>query len=103
MSGSDDHVERHGEDHWLDVMLELCERAAQRPKADLDALAAIECPILLVAGGNDDPRRIRQARLMEEAHPDCRLVVIDGARHAVHKDHPAEVAAVIGEFLESVG
>jgi 3-oxoadipate enol-lactonase len=96
------HAEHHGEEHWLDVMLELCERAAQRPKADLDALASIACPILLIAGSNDDPRRIRQARVMEEAHPGCRLVVIDGARHAVHKDRPADVATAIGEFLDAV-
>jgi hypothetical protein len=26
--------------------------------------------------------------------------VIDGGRHAVHKDHTAEVARAIGEFLD---
>ena len=29
------HTDTHGEDHWLEVMLELCQRAAVRPKADL--------------------------------------------------------------------
>jgi pimeloyl-ACP methyl ester carboxylesterase len=96
------HVDRHGETHWLDVMLELCERAAVRPKADLDALASIACPILLIAGSEDDPRRIHQARILEDAHPRCRLVVIDGARHAVHKDRALEVAAAIDLFLAGV-
>jgi 3-oxoadipate enol-lactonase len=96
------HVEHHGEDHWLDLMVELCDRAARRPKADLDALAAIACPVLLIVGSDDDPRRIRQARLFDEVHDRSRLVVIDGARHAVHKDRPAEVAVAVGEFLDAV-
>lgn len=95
------HAERHGPSHWLEVMVELCERAAVRPKADLEAIATIACPILLIVGSHDDRRRIRQARLMEEAHHRCRLVVVDGAHHAVHKERPAEVAAIIGDFLDS--
>jgi pimeloyl-ACP methyl ester carboxylesterase len=96
------HVERHGEDHWLELMVELCERAGRRPKADLGALADIACPILLVVGDQDDPRRVRQADLMVESHPRCTLVTIEGGRHAVHKDRPGEVAAAIGAFLDSV-
>jgi pimeloyl-ACP methyl ester carboxylesterase len=96
------HAERHGEDHWLDVMVELCERAALRPKADLDALASIGCPVLLVVGGNDDPRRLRQASVLAEAHGRCQLTVIDGARHAVHKERGTEVAAIVGAFLDEV-
>lgn len=95
------HAERHGPSHWLEVMVELCEGAATRPKADLEAIAIIACPILLIVGSHDDPRRIRQAHLMEEAHQRCRLVVVDGAHHAVHKERRAEVAAIISDFLDS--
>ena len=80
--------ETHGEDHWLEVMLELCQRAAVRPKADLARVAAIRCPVLLMAGSQDDPRRIRQAQVMEEHHHRSQLAVVDGAAHAVHKSHP---------------
>jgi pimeloyl-ACP methyl ester carboxylesterase len=80
-------------------MVELCDRAARRPKADPDALAAIACPILLIVGSEDDPRRIRQARVFEEAHSRCRLVVVEGAGHAVHKQRRAEVADAIRSFL----
>ncbi|MHB8466265.1 MAG: alpha/beta fold hydrolase [Acidimicrobiales bacterium] len=96
------HADHHGERHWLDVMLELCDRAARRPKAELEALASIACPILLIVGTGDDPRRIRQAEVLEGAHPRCWLVVVEGARHAVHKDRPAEVAAAAGSFLAGV-
>lgn len=93
------HAERHGDDHWLDVMLELCERAAVRPKADLEAIGGIACPILLVLGSEDDPRRLRQAEVMRDAHARTQVVTVEGGRHAVHKDFPSEVATVIDEFL----
>jgi pimeloyl-ACP methyl ester carboxylesterase len=96
------HSEHHGEDHWLDVMVELCDRAAVRPKADLDAIARIGCPILLVLGSKDDPRRHRQAEVMCEARAGTEIVVIEGGRHAVHQDHPTEVAAAISSFLDRV-
>jgi 3-oxoadipate enol-lactonase len=96
------HTERHGEEHWLDVMVELCERAALRPKTDPDSLASIACPMLLVLGSDDDPRRIRQARVLEQAHKRCELVIIEGARHAVHRERRGEVATVIGKFLDSI-
>jgi len=93
------HAQRHGEEHWLGIMLELCERAAARPKADLEAIAQIRCPILLVLGSHDDPRRLRQAEVMRDAHDRTEIVVIEGGRHAVHKDRPAEVVSAIGSFL----
>jgi 3-oxoadipate enol-lactonase len=96
------HAERHGEDHWLHVMLELCERAAARPKADLRAIGGVACPILLVLGSEDDPRRLRQAEVMRDAYARTEVVVIDRGRHAVHKDRPSEVAAVIDGFLGRV-
>ena len=96
------HAERHGEDHWLDVMLELCDRAAARPKADLDAIGVIGCPMLLVLGSEDDPRRIRQAEVMLDAHDRTEVVVVEGGRHAVHKDHRSDVVAAIDGFLSGL-
>lgn len=96
------HADRHGDDHWLNVMLELCERAAVRPKADLEAIGGITCPILLVLGSEDDPRRLRQAEVLRGAHARTEVVVIESGRHAVHKDCPTEVAAAIDDFLTRV-
>jgi 3-oxoadipate enol-lactonase len=95
------HAERHGDDHWLAVMLELCERAEARPKADLEAIGRITCRILLVLGSEDDPRRLRQAEVLREAHARTEIVVVEKGRHAVHKDSPSEVAAIIDGFLAS--
>jgi 3-oxoadipate enol-lactonase len=93
------HAERHGQDHWLDVMLELCDRAAKRPKANLDAVGRIDCPVLLVLGSEDDQRRLRQAEIMREAHDRTEIVVIEGGRHAVHKGHTSEVIAAMDAFI----
>ena len=96
------HTERHGQDHWLDVMVELCDRAARRPKADLNAIGGIGCPLLLVLGSEDDPRRLRQAEVMRDAHDQTEIVVVEGGRHAVHKDHTSEVVAGMDAFLTKV-
>ena len=96
------HAERHGQDHWLDVMLELCDRAARRPKADLHAIGSIGCPVLLVLGSEDDPRRLRQAEVMRDAHDRTEIVVVEGGRHAVHKDHMPEVVAAMAAFFTKV-
>jgi pimeloyl-ACP methyl ester carboxylesterase len=96
------HTEQHGEAHWLDLAVELCERSGRRPKTDLAAVAAIGCPILLIVGNNDDRRRVRYARTIEEVHRESRLVVIDGARHSVHKECRDHVATVILEFLDEL-
>jgi 3-oxoadipate enol-lactonase len=97
------HAERHGQDHWLDLMLELCDRAAKRPKADLNAIGGISCPILLVLGSEDDPRRLRQAEVMRGVHDRTEIFVVEGGRHAVHKDHTPEVVAAMDSFLVRVG
>ncbi len=96
------HSERHGQDHWLNVMLELCDRAAKRPKADLDAIGRIDCPVLLVLGSEDDPRRLRQAEIMRDAHDRTEIVVIEGGGHAVHKGHTSDVVAAMDAFLARV-
>jgi 3-oxoadipate enol-lactonase len=96
------HAERHGPDHWLDVMLELCDRAARRPKADLRAIGSISCPVLLILGSEDDPRRLRQAEVMQDAHDRTDIIVVEGGRHAVHKDHMPEVVAAMASFLAKV-
>jgi pimeloyl-ACP methyl ester carboxylesterase len=96
------HADRHGEDHWLELMVELCERAGRRPKADLAALAEIDCPILVVVGDRDDPRRVRQADLVVATHPRCTLVTVEGGRHAVHKDRADQVGAAVVSFLDSI-
>jgi pimeloyl-ACP methyl ester carboxylesterase len=96
------HDERHGRQHWLELIVELCERSARRPKTDLDAVARISCPMLLIVGRHDDPRRIRAARRIADAHPGTAVVILEDARHAVHKEQPEHVIAAIRTFLHGI-
>jgi pimeloyl-ACP methyl ester carboxylesterase len=96
------HAERHGPDHWLDIMQELWVRHAERPLIPLTELTALTCPVLLICGSDDDPRRIRQSRQFAASNPHVRLVEIEGAGHAVHKERPDQVVGVISDFLDAV-
>ncbi|HVV77741.1 MAG TPA: alpha/beta hydrolase [Mycobacteriales bacterium] len=96
------HTERHGPDHWVEVMQELWVRHAERVFIPLEDLAVLTCPILLIHGSSDDPRRIRQAQLFVGANANARIVEINGGAHAVHKDHPDEVHRVVADFLSEV-
>ena len=59
----------------------------------------VRCPILLLAGDRDDPARRRRGRQFAKANPRARYPEIAGAAHARHRERPAEVGRVIGEFL----
>ena len=69
------------------------------PEVSLDALAAVGVPVLQVAG-SASPASFREAAAALDARlPDGRLAVIQGARHAAHHSHPAELLAVVEAFL----
>lgn len=66
------------------------------------ALAAVECPILVVRGSASavlDPTTLRR---MEETSWDVTVRTISDAGHAVMLDNPDGLAAEIDEFLSSV-
>jgi 3-oxoadipate enol-lactonase len=93
------HVEHHGPEHWWTIMDELWTEAATRPKLTEHQLASVACPVLMVVGSRDDPRRQRQAARFAELNPSSRLVGIEGAAHSVHVDEPDRVAAAVRAFL----
>jgi pimeloyl-ACP methyl ester carboxylesterase len=95
------HADRHGEDHWLDIMFELWVRHAERPMIELDELVAVDCPVLMVVGEHDDPRRIKQANLFADTNPLARVIVVPDAGHAAHKEQVQVVTRSIRTFLQS--
>ena len=69
------------------------------PEVAMDALAAVRVPVLQVAG-SASPASFREAAAALDARlADGRLVVIEGARHAAHHSHPAELLALVEAFL----
>jgi pimeloyl-ACP methyl ester carboxylesterase len=63
-------------------------------------LAEIKCPTLIVAGSNDQGVPIHHARMLHEGTPGSRLVIIDGADHALIWTHLEELLRVTDEFLD---
>lgn len=72
--------------------------AAQDPLHD--ALRTIGVPTLVVAGERD-ARYAGIAREMAAALPDAQLRVVREAGHAVHLEQPAELAAVLLDFVRA--
>jgi pimeloyl-ACP methyl ester carboxylesterase len=62
-------------------------------------LAEIACPTLVVAGSNDQAVPSHHAQMLHDGIPDSRLVVIDGADHALIWTHSDELVRVTDEFL----
>ena len=96
------HNDRHGPDHWRRLVAALHEDSVNRQEFSLDQLAAVGCPILLLAGARDEATRRAQGLRFAEANARARYIQIDGAAHAAHHERPELVAALIGDFLADV-
>jgi 3-oxoadipate enol-lactonase len=66
-----------------------------------ERLREIRCPTLIIAGSNDRGVPIHHARMLHDGIPGSRLVVIDGADHALIWTYTDEFVRVTDEFLES--
>jgi len=62
-------------------------------------LTEIGCPTLVVAGSNDQAVPIHHAQMLHDGIRGSRLVIIDGADHALIWTHPDEFMRVTDEFL----
>jgi len=80
----------------------LQQHAASDGELSPEALAAVGCPVLMLAGDHDDSFRRRQARHFAEVNPRARYREITGAAHAAHLERPAEVGRVVSDFLAEV-
>lgn len=67
-------------------------------------LAAIDRPVLLIQGTDDEYGTMRQLDAVESAVTGpVRRMVVDGAGHAPHLSHGEAVAAAVGNFIAGVG
>jgi pimeloyl-ACP methyl ester carboxylesterase len=93
------HELKHGPDHWRTILETLADDAAGRDQIPDEVLGAIACPMLLVAGSEDQRRRIRQAQHLVEVNRRARLEMFDGAGHAAHAIEPERFSALVRSFL----
>jgi len=62
-------------------------------------LAEIRCPTLIVAGTHDNAVPFHHAKMLHDGITGSRLVMIDGADHALIWTHPDELVRVNQEFF----
>jgi pimeloyl-ACP methyl ester carboxylesterase len=62
-------------------------------------LAEIRCPTLVVAGSHDNAVPLHHATLLHEGIARSKLVVVDGATHALIWERPLELVRIVDEFL----
>lgn len=94
--------ERHtalGPEGWRWFAAESVRQAEMHEGSDLDlqALASLRCPALVVNGDNDRFTPVEQAVELFRAIPGARLLVLPGGGHWVHKIYPERFAACMIE------
>ena len=72
-----------------------------KPDDLTEEIKTIQCPTLLVRGGESEVLSAEVAESMRTAIPDCELATIAGSGHSVPQDKPADFEAAVREFLSS--
>jgi 3-oxoadipate enol-lactonase len=96
------HETHHGPEHWRKLVTALHVDSVGRPELSAEALGAVGCPVLMVAGALDESTRRAQGRRFAEVNALARYAELDGAAHAVHHECPDRFAQVISAFLAEV-
>jgi len=68
---------------------------------DTATLAQIRCPTLVVGADGDQLRSIDESREQAAGIPGATLAIIAGSGHLVPLEAPAELARVIGDWLDA--
>jgi 3-oxoadipate enol-lactonase len=100
--------ERYGEitarlrQHSVASLLALLDETYSRGEWLADC-ARIRCPVLVIAGSDDQFPTEAMSRRVAAAIPGARLHVVAGGPHFPNRSHRAEVQRVIGEFFDAIG
>jgi pimeloyl-ACP methyl ester carboxylesterase len=74
-------------------------RALTAHRQSADDLSRITAATLVVCGDEDMPTFVDNARVLEKAVPDCRLVNLPAAGHLCLLERPDDIAAAIDDHL----
>ena len=94
----DEYWKAYGDDVRRRGQLELY-RSLDFPELARYELASLGVPALLLWGEDDEFAPVAGAHRFDRELSDTELVVVDGARHFVWEDAPAECAAALTAFL----
>jgi pimeloyl-ACP methyl ester carboxylesterase len=64
-----------------------------------ESIKTIQCPTLIVRGGESEVLTAAQAQTMTDKIPNARLITITGAGHSVPMDKPVEFEVAVRDFL----
>ena len=96
------HETHHGPEHWRQLVTAMHVDSVGRAEFSTEALGGVGCPVLMVAGTDDESTRRAQGKRFADANPLARYIELDGAGHAVHHKCADRFAEVIGAFLAEV-
>jgi 2-succinyl-6-hydroxy-2,4-cyclohexadiene-1-carboxylate synthase len=84
--------------------LRLAGTGSQEPLWDrLLQLGERSLPVLLIAGALDRKYSDQAARMASAIGPTARVVIVNGAGHACHLEHPEVVVAAISAMVDEIG
>lgn len=88
--------------HALRRVEERLRLMSDDPCITTEALARVECPVLVLAGERDVIRR-EHTREIADAVPRGQAAILRGAGHMIPRDHPGELARRVDLFLAGLG
>jgi len=89
-----------GHETTVDILIASLTAPGLAPSLSVrDALARIECPVLIIHGTDDRRLPIAASYDLIAARPDWELVVMEGCGHGLPGRHPVAVNQLIGDFL----
>ena len=97
----DEYWKAYGDEVRRRGQLELY-RSLDFPELSRYDLASLGVPALLLWGEDDEFAPVAGAHRFDRELPDTELVVVDGARHFVWEDAPADCAAALTGFLAAL-
>jgi pimeloyl-ACP methyl ester carboxylesterase len=105
----DDATKAHAEaaDAEMDPVAERSfyppDHVAERPRcaAVVQALSAVESPVLVVAGDRDGATGVESAHAVAASFPNARLEVLPGVGHFPWVEEPERFRALVADFLET--
>ena len=75
----------------------------QEDSVVMDRVAEMGVPTLVLAGSEDRPAYTGAGQYLERKMPNARFVTVEGGEHSMHEaTHAAEVATLIGDFMEAL-
>ncbi|NDV89111.1 alpha/beta fold hydrolase [Aurantimonas aggregata] len=102
------HATRRREDPLVTRVSDIAKRlggdvflrqAAHPREGDLDRIAEIACPTLIIASADDCVRSVTESQELNAGIPQSELVVIEGVGHMIPLETPTQLASIIASWI----